>query len=118
MQRLVAAFQNSRRALARSFREEPALRLEMLLLLAGMPLAFVLSDEAIHRAALLGSLLLLLLVELLNTAIEKICDKLHPERDQTIGYVKDLGSAAVLCAIVIASILWLAALWRFADRYI
>jgi diacylglycerol kinase (ATP) len=55
---------------------------------------------------------------LLNTAIERLCDRLHPERDPAIGYVKDLGSAAVLAAIMIVAILWLAALWRFADRYI
>jgi diacylglycerol kinase (ATP) len=118
MLRLAAAFQNSRRALIRSFREEAALRLEMLLLAAGLPLAVLLTDEAFHRAALIGSLLLLLAVELLNTAIERLCDRLHPERDPAIGYVKDLGSAAVLAAIMIVAILWLAALWRFADRYI
>jgi diacylglycerol kinase (ATP) len=118
MRRLAAAFRNSTSALHRAFREEPALRQEMLLIAAGLPLAFILSDDVLHRALLMGSLLLLLAVELLNTAIEKLCDKLHPGRDPTIGYVKDLGSAAVLAAIVLASLLWLAALWRFADRYI
>jgi diacylglycerol kinase (ATP) len=118
MRRLAAAFQNSQRALRRAFRDEPALRQEMLLILFGLPLAFVLADDAVQRAALIGSLVLLLAVELLNTAVEKLCDKLHPDRDPAIGYVKDLGSAAVLAAICIASLMWLAALWRFADRYI
>jgi diacylglycerol kinase (ATP) len=118
MRRLAAAFQNSKSALIRAFREEPALRQEMLLIAAGLPLAFVLTDDAFQRAALVGVLLLLLAVELLNTAVEKLCDKLHPGRDTEIGYVKDLGSAAVLAVICLAAILWIAALWRFADLYI
>jgi diacylglycerol kinase (ATP) len=118
MRRLLAAFRNSKSALHRAFREEPALRQEMLLIVAGLPLAFLLTDDAFQRAALVGSLMVLLAVELLNTAIERLCDKLHPGRDPSIGYVKDLGSAAVLAAICMVSLLWLAALWRFADRYI
>lgn len=94
------------------------MRQEMLLIAVGLPLAFVLTDEAFQRAALVAALLLLLAVELLNTAIEKLCDRLHPQQDPLIGYVKDLGSAAVLAAIGIVSMIWLAALWRFADHYI
>jgi diacylglycerol kinase (ATP) len=118
MRRIAAAFQNSKNALRRAFGEEPALRQEMILIMAGVPLAFVITDDAFQRAELIGALFLVLAVELLNTAIEKLCDRLHPEHDTQIGYVKDLGSAAVLAAILMAAALWLAAFWRFADRYI
>jgi diacylglycerol kinase (ATP) len=118
MRRIAAAFQNSKSALRRAFREEPALRQEMLLIAIAIPLAFLITDDAFQRAELIGAILLVLAVELLNTAIEKLCDKLHPKHDPQIGYVKDLGSAAVLAAILMASALWLAAFWRLADRYI
>jgi diacylglycerol kinase (ATP) len=116
MHRLVAAFGNSCRALARAFRHEVAVRQELLLLLVGAPLAFLLTDDGWRRAALVGALLLLIAVELLNTAVEKLCDRLHPDRHDDIGYVKDLGSAAVLAAICLASLLWLVALWQWLDR--
>ncbi len=118
MRRLANAFRNSIRALRRAFGEEPALRQEMLLLAAGIPLAILIADDGWRRGALIGSLLLLLAVELLNTAIEKLCDRMHPERDPAIGYVKDLGSAAVLAAITAVAVLWLGALWTFAERVI
>jgi diacylglycerol kinase (ATP) len=116
MNRLVAAFGNSRRALARAFRHETAVRQELLLLIVGLPLAFVLTDDGWRRAVLIGALLLLLAVELLNTAVEKLCDRLHPDRHDDIGYVKDLGSAAVLTAVVLTGLLWFVALWQWLDR--
>ena len=64
------------------------------------------------RVALVGSLLLVLAVELLNTAVEKLCDRLHPGRDPAIGLVKDLGSAGALCAQALAALVWAAAAWE------
>jgi diacylglycerol kinase (ATP) len=116
MNRLIAAFRNSLRALTRGYREEPALRQEMLLLALGIPVAAVIAEDALRFAMLIAVLLLLITVELLNTAVERLCDRLHLERHGDIGYVKDLGSAAVLMMIVLACIVWLAALWRFLDR--
>ncbi len=118
MHRLAAAFENSRRALARAFHRETAVRQELLLLVVGLPLAFFLTDDGWRRAALIGALLLLLAVELLNTAIERLCDRLHPERHDDIGYVKDLGSAAVLTAAVLAGLIWFVALWQWVGRLI
>ncbi len=115
MNRLIAAFRNSVRALARGFRDEPALRQELLLLGLGVPVALVIAEDVWRFMALVGVLLLLISVELLNTAVERLCDRLHPERHGDIGYVKDLGSAAVLMMILLASLVWLAALWRFLD---
>jgi diacylglycerol kinase (ATP) len=116
MKRLIDAFLNSRRALARAFRNEAALRQEIMLLLLGVPLSLVLTDDGWKRAALLGALLTLIAIELLNTGLEKLCDRLHPERHDDIGYVKDLGSAAVLMGICIAALVWLVALWQWLDR--
>jgi diacylglycerol kinase (ATP) len=118
MQRLIAAFANSRRALARAFRDETAVRQELFLLLAAFPLAILVTDDGWRRAALVGAVLLLLAVELLNTAIEKLCDRLHPEQHGDIGYVKDLGSAAVLMAILLNACVWLVAIWQWLDRVI
>lgn len=61
--------------------------------------------------ALIGSLLLLLVVELLNTAVEKLADHVTPEHHATIKVVKDLGSAAVFCALALAVLVWSAGLW-------
>jgi diacylglycerol kinase (ATP) len=57
--------------------------------------------------ALIGSVMLVLVVELLNTAIEKLCDHLAPELSAQIKVVKDLGSAAVFVAIVMSAAIWL-----------
>ena len=67
-----------------------------------VPLAFFVADEAWKRLALIGVVLFLLAVEMLNTAIEKLADRLTTEHDPQIGRVKDMGSAAVGIALVIA----------------
>jgi diacylglycerol kinase (ATP) len=118
MQRIIAAFMNSRRALGRAFHSEPALRQEMLLLLLAVPLAVIIANSPWMAIALIGVLLFVLAVELLNTAVEKLCDRLHPDQHELIGYVKDLGSAAVLMSLLLAGLVWLAALWQWLDTYI
>jgi diacylglycerol kinase (ATP) len=96
VQRLFAAFANSKRALTRAFVSEPAVRQELILLGLAFPLAAIISTSLWTALALIASLLGVLAVELLNTALEKLCDQLHPDQHESIGYVKDLGSAAVL----------------------
>lgn len=64
----------------------------------------------VRAIELIGVVLLLLTVELLNTAIEKLADRLTLERDEQIGRVKDMGSAAVGVALLIAGAVWLAAI--------
>jgi diacylglycerol kinase (ATP) len=118
MHRLIQAFVNSRRALGRAFRSEPALRQEIFCLVLAIPLSMVLTDDGWRRAALLGVLLGLIAIELLNTGLEKLCDRLHPDQHQDIGYVKDLGSAAVLMGICFSALTWLVALWQWLDRVI
>jgi diacylglycerol kinase (ATP) len=116
MNRWMSAFRNSFRALRRGMREETALKEEIALLLLAVPVSIVLTDDGWRRAMLIGVLFVLIAIELLNTAVEKLCDRLNPELDETIGYVKDLGSAAVLMGITLCAITWLVALWQFIDR--
>jgi diacylglycerol kinase (ATP) len=110
MKRFWTAFLSTRDGLAWAARHETAVTQELLVLAVAVPLAFVVASAGWMRIALVGSLLLLLMVELVNTALEKLCDHLAPELSPNIKVVKDLGSAAVFVAIVLAVLIWLYAL--------
>ena len=110
MKRLFSATINSLRAFGYGFVNEAALREEMLLLPAGLLLGLVIAPSVLWYAIMIASLLGLLSVEFLNTAVEKLADHVTPERDVHIGRIKDYGSAAVFCAICVAGLVWLAAL--------
>lgn len=112
MRALYFAFLNSWRGLVHGARTERAVRLELALLLLGVPLAFLVGATLWVRVALLVSLLLMLAAEFLNTAIEKLCDHLHPDHHRRIGIVKDLASAGTFLAQGIAALVWLAALYE------
>ena len=109
MTALYLAFLNSWRGLVHGGRTERAVRLELLLLALGLPVALALGSHLWVRVALIASLLLMLGAELLNTAIEKLCDHLHPGRHERIGIVKDLASAGAFLTQVIAALIWGAA---------
>jgi diacylglycerol kinase (ATP) len=85
-------------------------RQEAFALAFAVPLAFVVSVGVWQFVALVSVVLLVMAVELLNTSIEKLCDHVTPQIHPTIKIVKDMGSAAVLCALLIAGLVWLAAL--------
>lgn len=112
MQALYLAFLNSWRGLVHGARTERAVRLELALLVIGAPLALLLGGSLWVRIALVVSLLLMLAAEFLNTAIEKLCDHLHPDHHRMIGIVKDLASAGTFLAQGIAALVWLAALYE------
>jgi diacylglycerol kinase (ATP) len=112
MKRLWLAFLSTRDGLAWAARNETAVGQELIVLLLGAPLAFFVTSSGLLRIVLIGALLLVLIVELINTALEKLCDHLAPERHPNIKVVKDLGSAAVFVAIVLAAAVWLYALWN------
>ena len=105
-QRLINATGNSLRGLARAWRSEAALRYEIYVLCLAIPAAFMLARNAIERALMIGSALLVVVVELLNTAIETVVDRISEERHQLSGLAKDLGSAGVFCSIVLAAVVW------------
>jgi diacylglycerol kinase (ATP) len=110
MERLLRATVNTWNGLIAATRSEEAFRQELVVLIVSVPLAFFVAETAWKRLALIGVVLLLLVVELLNTAIEKLADRVSREIDPQIGRVKDMGSAAVGLAIVIAGLAWLLAL--------
>jgi diacylglycerol kinase (ATP) len=107
VKRLWRATINSWNGIVAATQSEQAFREELVVLALGVPLAFFLTADAGWRFALIGSLVLLLIVELLNTAIEKLSDRVSREHDQAIKRVKDMGSAAILLALLIAGALWL-----------
>ncbi len=106
------ALRNSWRGLVAAGRTERAVRQELVLLALGLPTAALLGTTAWVRVALVASLVLVLAAELLNTAIEKLCDRLHPGRDPSIGLVKDLASGGTLCTQAVALLVWATAVWE------
>ena len=99
MERLLRATVNTWNGLLAATRSEEAFRQELVVLVVAVPLAFVVAEAAWKSLALIGVVLLLLVVELLNTAIEKLADRVSREIDPQIGRVKDMGSAAVGLAL-------------------
>jgi diacylglycerol kinase (ATP) len=110
MDRLLRAAVNSWNGLRFALKSEAAFRQELAVFVVAVPLAFVIAQGSWKRLALIGVLILLLVVELLNTAIEKLSDRVTPAIDPQIGWVKDMGSAAVGLMLLIAGAVWLLAL--------
>ncbi len=110
MERLLRATINSWRGLLAAARSEEAFRLELIALVLAIPVAFLLAEQAWKRLALIAVVAFVLVVELLNTAIEKLADRVNLAIDPQIGRVKDMGSAAVGLALLIAAMAWLLAL--------
>lgn len=105
--RIIAATGNSWAGLRAAFKHEAAVRQELLLLVVLTPLAFWLGETGVEYALLIGSLLLVLMVELLNSAIEAVVDRIGPEHHELAGRAKDIGSAAVFVALAHAALIWL-----------
>lgn len=101
---------NSWNGLAFAIRSEQAIREELAALILSVPLAWLIGTTPARRVEMMAVILLLLVVELLNTAIEKLADRLTTDHDPQIGRVKDMGSAAVGVALIIAAMVWLFAL--------
>ncbi|HIE56595.1 MAG TPA: diacylglycerol kinase [Chromatiaceae bacterium] len=115
IERLIRAFGYSRKGFTSCFRHEAAFRQELAATLVILPLGLWLGGNGIERALLLGSWLLVPIVELLNSAIEAIVDKCSPEPHELAGRAKDIGSAAVLLSIVLFLLIWALVL---ADRFL
>jgi diacylglycerol kinase (ATP) len=110
VKRLFSATINSLRGMRFGFSHEAALREEATLLALGIVFGFLIAPTMPWYVAMIGTLLVLLAVEFLNTAIEKLADHVTPEHHTHIGRIKDYGSAAVFAAIALAGIVWIAAL--------
>lgn len=94
------------------WRQEPAFREEALFAVFMIPGSFWLGTNAVERALLVGSVLLVLIVELVNSAIEAVVDRVSTDPHSLSGYAKDVGSAAVLLSLVIVWLTWGMIAWE------
>ncbi|MCL2636298.1 MAG: diacylglycerol kinase [Betaproteobacteria bacterium] len=111
LRRLWNALGYSRDGILAAWRNEAAFREEVLLAIVALPLALYLGHNGIERALLIGSILLILIVEILNSALEAIVDKASPEKHELAKRAKDMGSAAVLFSLLNAAVVWACVLW-------
>lgn len=103
---IIKAMRYSAQGLAAAVRYESSFRMELYLFTVLAPLSLWLGSSPIERVLMLGSLLLILIVELLNGAVEAIVDKTTPEYHELAGRSKDMGSAAVFLCMVNAAATW------------
>jgi len=107
LRRIVSAARYSIDGLVAAARNEDAFRQELALAAVFVPLAFWVGGNGLERALLIGSVLLVLIVELLNSAIEATVDRISFENHRLAKRAKDIGSAAVMLALVCAGLTWL-----------
>ena len=108
--RLYAAALNSLRGLKCAARSDAAVREELIATAAAVPVGWFLAPSLGWYVAMLAALLFVLAVEMLNTSIEKLADHVTPERHPHIRVIKDMGSTAVFFALIVAGLVWTAAL--------
>jgi diacylglycerol kinase (ATP) len=111
-QRLWAATGYSIQGLKAAWNNETAFRQEVVLVLVMAPVACWMGTTMTQRAALIFSLLLVLIVELLNSAIEATVDRIGTEYHELAGRAKNMGSAAVLVALIVATGVWGFVAWQ------
>ncbi len=114
-ERLWKAYGYSLQGLRAAWRHEAAFRQELTLAILLLPAAWWLARGALEFALLVATLLLVLVVELLNSSIEAIVDRVGMERHELSGRAKDLGSAAVLLSLVLLAVVWGAIAWVRFD---
>ena len=105
--RILRAAQASAEGLRGAYREEAAFRQELALSVLVIPLGLWLGRTGVERALLVAPMLLVLIVELLNSAVEATVDRIGLERHVLAGLAKDIGSAAVLMSFVLLGVVWL-----------
>jgi len=108
--RLISAARFSRQGFIAAYRSEAAFRQEIWLACVLLPLSFLLADTPLEWIVLVTPVLLLLVVELLNTGIEAVVDRCGEEHHTLSGFAKDVGSCAVLITILLLILSWLAVL--------
>lgn len=111
IKRIISASSYSYTGLKVTFKYEAAFRQELLLCVFLCPLAIYIADNALELALLLSSLFLILIVELINSAIEVVVDRFGGEIHELSGRAKDIGSAAVLLTLLNAALIWVLLLW-------
>ena len=101
------AFGYSFQGFAHAWREEAAFRQELLLAVVAIPLGAYLGRSGVERALLVAPMLLILVVEILNSAVEAVVDRSGTERHPLAGMAKDMGSAAVMLSFILLGTVWL-----------
>ena len=104
--------------LSAAWRHEASFRQEVVLGVLLVPVAAWLAPTSLQAAAMIGTIALVWLVELLNSAIETVADAVSVEWHPLIGRAKDIGSAAVLISLMLAAGVWLAVLWPVLAGYV
>ncbi len=104
--RILRAAKFSSQGLASAWKNEAAFRQELLLVIVLLPAAVWLGQTALERAVLIGCLFLVLIVELINSAIEAAIDRHGDEIHELSGRAKDMGSAAVLISLLLVAVVW------------
>jgi len=110
--RIIKAAGYSYKGLTAAWQNEAAFRQELVATVAAIIVAVWLDVGAIARILLIGSVLLVMIVEILNSAIEAVVDRVGPEYHELSGRAKDMGSAAVSLAIILALFVWASVLWQ------
>ena len=109
--RLIKATQYSWQGFKAAYQHEAAFRQEAFLAIVTIPLGLYLGDTGLEKALLVGSILLILMVEMFNTGIEAVTDRVGTEHHELAGRAKDIGSAAVLLSLVNAAAIWVLVLF-------
>ena len=104
--RLIAAYRNSKAGFRDIWRREEAFRQEVVVLGLSFPVAFWIGNSLAHMGLLVGSILFLIVVEILNSAIETTIDRIGPERHELSRIAKDLGSLAVMTTTLFPLAIW------------
>jgi diacylglycerol kinase (ATP) len=112
--RLLRAFGYSFQGFRHTWREEAAFRQEVALSLLVIPAGVYLGQSGVERALLVAPMLLILVVEILNSAVEAVVDRSGTERHPLAGMAKDMGSAAVMLSFALLGTVWLLVL---SDRH-
>jgi diacylglycerol kinase (ATP) len=104
--KLLLASKYSMQGLASAIEHEFAFRLEIFIAAVAIPFAVYFGNGGIEKALLIGSLLLVFIVELLNSAVEAVVDRISDEQHPLAGRAKDMGSAAVFMACINVLVIW------------
>jgi len=106
LRRIINAFGYSIKGLRAAFKHESAFRQETALLVILLPIAILLGQNVVDYSILIGSLLLVMIVELLNSAVETVVDRVSDEQHELAGRAKDIGSAAVFVSLLNVVVIW------------
>ena len=112
LKRLVAAFRYSKGGVSAAWKNEAAFRQEVCGFMLAIPIACIVASSVFQFCILVASLLFVIVVELLNSGIEAVVDRISMEHHELSGVAKDMGSAAVLLSIVICLLVWGGMIWN------